>query len=105
MIASARTTIEAEKDKALSAIRTEVVELSLNAASKVLGRNVGSEDDRRMVRELVGAPASGSGEPASGEPASGGTVFGGTVSGGTASGGTASGGTAPEAQAEGGSEA
>ncbi|MEE8468988.1 MAG: F0F1 ATP synthase subunit B [Planctomycetota bacterium] len=57
MIASARSTILAEKDKALTAIRSEVVELSLNAASKVLGRNVGSEDDQRMVRELVGIEA------------------------------------------------
>ena len=57
MISSARTTIEVEKDKALAAIRGEVVALSMNAASKVLGRNVGSEDDRRLVEELVGAPA------------------------------------------------
>ena len=55
MIASARSTIEAEKGKALTAIRSEVVELSLSAASKVLGRNVSSEDDRRLVRELVGS--------------------------------------------------
>ncbi len=57
MIEAARTTIEAEKDKALTAIRTEVVDLSINAASKVLGRNVGTEDDRRLVEELVGAAA------------------------------------------------
>ena len=64
MIASARASIEVEKEKALAAIRGEVVELSLNAASKVLGRNVGSEDDRRLVQELVGTtspqPPSGS---------------------------------------------
>ena len=65
MIESARTTIEAEKDKALTAIRGEVVDLSMNAASKVLGRAVGSEDDRRMVAELVGgasAPPAGESE-------------------------------------------
>ncbi|MEZ6019486.1 MAG: F0F1 ATP synthase subunit B [Planctomycetota bacterium] len=54
MISSARSTIAAERDKALSSIREEVVQLSLGAASKVLGRNVGSEDDRRMASELVG---------------------------------------------------
>jgi len=53
MIASARSAIASEREKALSAIREEVVQLSLGAASKVLGRNVGSEDDRRMVGELV----------------------------------------------------
>ncbi|MBL4769834.1 MAG: F0F1 ATP synthase subunit B [Planctomycetes bacterium] len=57
MIASARTAIDSEREKALSSIRDEVVNISLNAASKVLGRNVGSEDDRRMVTELVASPA------------------------------------------------
>jgi F-type H+-transporting ATPase subunit b len=53
MIELARTQIQAEKEKALSAIRSEVVDLSLSAAGKVLGRRVDSEDDRRMVSELV----------------------------------------------------
>ena len=53
MIASARSAIESEREKALSSIREEVVNLSLGAATKVLGRNVSSEDDRRMVGELV----------------------------------------------------
>jgi len=53
MVEAARNAIHAEQDKAISAIRNEVVELSLNAASKVLERNVGSEDDRRLVSELV----------------------------------------------------
>ena len=57
MIESARGTIAAEKEKALTAIRGEVVDLSLNAASRVLGRNVAAEDDRRLVEELVGGPA------------------------------------------------
>ena len=53
MIESARGAIQAEQEKALSAIRNEVVDLSLNAASKVIGRNVGSQDDRKLVSELV----------------------------------------------------
>lgn len=53
MIESARSAITAEQEKALSAIRNEVVELSLSAASQVIGRNVNSEDDRRLVTELV----------------------------------------------------
>ncbi len=59
MIASARTAIQAEQDKALSAIRSEVVELSLSAASQVIGRNVGSDDDRRMVAEVVSSSSGG----------------------------------------------
>ena len=55
MIESARSTIRAEQDKALSAIRSEVVELSLGAAGAVLGRSVDSEDDRRLASELVAA--------------------------------------------------
>ncbi len=61
MIESARSSIQAEQDKALAAIRSEVVELSLSAASQVIGRQVGSEDDRRVVAEIVGASASGDG--------------------------------------------
>lgn len=59
MIESARKSIQVEQDKAIMAIRNEVVDLSLNAASKVLGRNVGSEDDRKLVAELVASQAGG----------------------------------------------
>ncbi|MEM7306928.1 MAG: F0F1 ATP synthase subunit B [Planctomycetota bacterium] len=55
MVDSARSTIRAEQDKALATIRAEVVDLSLNAASKVLERNVASEDDRKLVGQLVGS--------------------------------------------------
>ena len=57
MIATARTNIQAEQDKAIAAIRGEVVELSLNAASRVLSRRVDSDDDRRLVTELVSESA------------------------------------------------
>ncbi|MFT5463785.1 MAG: F-type H+-transporting ATPase subunit b [Planctomycetota bacterium] len=59
MIEQARGAIQAEQDKAISTIRNEVVELSMNAASKVLERNVGGEDDRRMVSELVARSSKG----------------------------------------------
>ena len=55
MIESARTTIRAEQEKAVSAIRNEVVDLSLSAASQVLGRAVDSSDDWRLANELVSA--------------------------------------------------
>jgi len=53
LLENARKTIRAEQDKAIAAIRGEVVELSLRAASSVLGRNVGSEDDRRFAAQVV----------------------------------------------------
>lgn len=54
LVDGARKAIRAEQAKAISAIRNEVVELSLRAATKVLDRNVGSEDDRRFVAQVVG---------------------------------------------------
>jgi|FLOH01.1.fsa_nt_gi F-type H+-transporting ATPase subunit b len=53
LIVSAQATIRSEQEKAVSAIRSEVVELSLHAASAILGRSVDSEDDRRLVTEVV----------------------------------------------------
>ena len=53
MVDTAKKAIRAEQDKAISTIRNEVVDLSLTAASRVLERNVGGEDDRRIVTELV----------------------------------------------------
>ena len=54
MVEAARKAIKAEQDKAISTIRNEVVDLSLKAATKVLERNVGSDDDRRFVSNLIG---------------------------------------------------
>jgi F-type H+-transporting ATPase subunit b len=53
LVEGARKAIRAEQDKAISAIREEVVDLAMNAASRVLERQVGSEDDRRLVDQLV----------------------------------------------------
>jgi F-type H+-transporting ATPase subunit b len=53
LLDAARSAIRAEQDKAIAAIRDEVVDLALSGASKVLGRNAGSEDDRRLVTDLV----------------------------------------------------
>lgn len=51
---AAQTAIAAEREKAIAAIRDEVVELSMNGARAVLGRNVGGDDDRRLVSDMVG---------------------------------------------------
>ena len=53
MVETARKAIRAEQDKAISAIRNEVVDLAMNAAGRVLERNVDQADDRRLVSELV----------------------------------------------------
>ena len=54
LVEAAQVAIHAERDKAITAIREEVVELSMAGAKAVLQRNVGSDDDRRMVSEMVG---------------------------------------------------
>ena len=53
MVEAARRTIDAEKQKAVAAIRDEVVDISLAGAQAVIGRNVDGEDDRRLVGDLV----------------------------------------------------
>ena len=55
MVSQARSQIQAERDKALAEIRGNVVDLSMKAATEVLGRSVGSEDDRRLAQDIVGA--------------------------------------------------
>jgi len=55
MIERARADIDAEKEKALLAIRDEVVDLALSAAGQVLGRKADSDDDRRLAADLVGS--------------------------------------------------
>jgi F-type H+-transporting ATPase subunit b len=55
LIERARTEIQNEQDKALSAIRREVVDVTLSAASQVVKRKIDAADDRRLVEELVAA--------------------------------------------------
>lgn len=61
LLERARSEITSEQDKAIAAIRGEVVNLSLSAASTVLSRKVDAADDRRLVEEMVGAVQSGEG--------------------------------------------
>lgn len=53
LLVRARREIGLEKDKALTELRREAVELSIAAASKVIGRNVDNEADRRLVQEYL----------------------------------------------------
>ena len=53
LLEQAKREIGVEREKALAAIRSEVVELSMSAASAVLQRNVGNDDDRRLVGDML----------------------------------------------------
>lgn len=52
--AGARAEIEAEKQKALAEIRELVVDLSLDATSKLLKREVSGDDQRKLVQGFLG---------------------------------------------------
>jgi F-type H+-transporting ATPase subunit b len=57
LLQRAKAEIKTEQDKALSAIRQQVVDVSLHAAGQVLKRRVDTSDDRRLVEELVAGAA------------------------------------------------
>jgi F-type H+-transporting ATPase subunit b len=50
----AKKEISLEEGKAREALRREVVDLTMEVASKVLERTVNSEDDRKLAERLVG---------------------------------------------------
>jgi F-type H+-transporting ATPase subunit b len=50
---SAVQEIENEREQALSAVREEVVALSMLAASKVLGKEISEEDNRQLINETI----------------------------------------------------
>jgi len=45
--------IQSEKANAIQEIRSTVVEFSLQAASKVIEKNLDSEDNRRLIKETI----------------------------------------------------
>lgn len=49
----AKKEISLEENRARDALRREVVDLTLEAASQVLGRSMTAEDDRRLAEKLV----------------------------------------------------
>ena len=54
----AASEIEAEKQRALAELRTEVADLALAAASKVLGEEITGERQRRLVEDFLRETAS-----------------------------------------------
>ena len=53
LLERARREITLERDRALAELRREAVELSIAAATKVIGRNLDSEADRKLVQEYL----------------------------------------------------
>ncbi len=53
MLDRARRDIAAERDKAITTLRREAVELALGAASKVIGQRLDAEADRRIVLDYL----------------------------------------------------
>ena len=51
----AKREIEAERDRAVAILRQETVDLSLAAASKLIEARLGSEADRKIVEDYLGA--------------------------------------------------
>lgn len=54
LLARARREITAERDRAVADLRREAVDLSLAAASKLIGERLGSDTDRKLVLDYLG---------------------------------------------------
>jgi F-type H+-transporting ATPase subunit b len=53
LLERARRDIAAERDRAVADLRREAVDLSLAAASRLMGERLNSENDRRIVQEYL----------------------------------------------------
>lgn len=53
LLERARRDIAAERDRAVAELRREAVDLSLAAASKLLGERLNTDSDRRIVQEYL----------------------------------------------------
>jgi F-type H+-transporting ATPase subunit b len=53
LLARALRDIGAERDRAVQELRREAVDLSLAAASKLVGQRLDSETDRKIVQEYL----------------------------------------------------
>lgn len=53
LLERARREIALERDRALAELRREAVELSIAAATKVIGRNLDTEADRKLVQDYL----------------------------------------------------
>jgi F-type H+-transporting ATPase subunit b len=59
LLERARRDISAERDRAVIELRREAVDLSLAAATKLIGERLNSESDRRIVQEYLSSLGAG----------------------------------------------
>jgi F-type H+-transporting ATPase subunit b len=85
----ATSDIEAEKQRAITELRSEVTDLALTAAGKVVGETLSTDRERRLVAEFLAETGQdGSGGSGSGASGSGGSGSGASGSGASGSGGS-----------------
>jgi F-type H+-transporting ATPase subunit b len=53
LLERARREIGSERDRAIAELRAEAVELSLAAASKLIGERLDSDTDRKLVQQYL----------------------------------------------------
>ena len=53
MIGKATTQIEAESQKAIQEIKSSVIDLSIEAAEKIIEKNLNSEDNRKLIDQTL----------------------------------------------------
>ncbi|NQU66411.1 MAG: F0F1 ATP synthase subunit B [Candidatus Marinimicrobia bacterium] len=53
ILVTAREQIEAEKEKAIKEIKSVIVDLSISAASKVIEKNLDSDDNKRLIKNTL----------------------------------------------------
>jgi F-type H+-transporting ATPase subunit b len=59
LLERARRDIQGERDRAVAELRREAVDLSLAAASKLIGERLNSEGDRKIVQEYLASLGTG----------------------------------------------
>ena len=53
LVKQAERQIEAERDKAIAEIRNQIVDMSLFAAGKVMGKTLSKSDNERLINETL----------------------------------------------------
>ena len=53
MLQKAKEQIETEKEKAVKEIKSVIVELSISAASKVIEKNLDSDDNKKLIESTL----------------------------------------------------
>ena len=54
MLVRARQDIERQAARAMDSVRRDAVEIAMAAAERIVGRNLTTEDNRRLVQQFLG---------------------------------------------------